>query len=101
MLSWIDMCGKSAVLEDHVDVAPVRRHRRHVDAAEEDAPLVGLLEAADHAQARRLPAAARPEQREELALLDLERDRATASTLPNRLVTASRVIPFSLTPERV
>ena len=62
------------MLEDHVDVAMVRRHRSDVHAAEKDPPLVGLLEAADHAKARRLPAAARPEQGEELALPDLERD---------------------------
>ncbi len=64
------------VLEDHVHVAPVRRHGGDVDAAEQDPPLVGLLEAADHPEGRRLPAAARPEQGEELALLDLDRDGA-------------------------
>src|SRR5262249_37419179 len=50
--------------------------------AEQDAAAVGQLEARDHAKARRLAAAARPEQGEELALGDLERhvvDRAVAA----------------------
>src|SRR5205823_13434274 len=52
----------------------VRGHARYVVALEQDPPGVRLLEARDHAQARRLAAAARAEQREELALADRERD---------------------------
>ena len=37
-------------------------------------PCVGLLEAADHAQRRRLAAAGRAEQREEPAVLHFERE---------------------------
>ncbi len=36
------------VLEDHVHVPPVRRHVRDVVPAEQNRPLVGLLEARDH-----------------------------------------------------
>ena len=46
--------------------------RRHVDSAELDVALVGLLEAGDHAEGRRLARAGGPEQREELALGDVE-----------------------------
>ena len=61
-------------LEDSVDVALVRRLPDDVPLAEEDASLVGLLEAADHAQRRRLAAAGRAEQREEPAVLHFERE---------------------------
>ena len=61
-------------LEDHAHVAAVRRHTRHVLAADEDAARVGLVEAGDDAQRRRLAAAARPEQRDELALAEREVD---------------------------
>ena len=61
-------------LEHHVDVPLGRRHVRDVAAAQQDAAARGLLEARDHAQRRRLAAARRPEHREELALVDLERD---------------------------
>jgi hypothetical protein len=64
------------LLEHHVDRAAVREDRRHVVALEQDAPLVGDLEAGDHPQRRRLAAAARAEQREELAFADRERDVA-------------------------
>ena len=50
---------------------------RHVDesvVADGDPPGLGMLEAGDRHQRRRLAAAARPEQREELALLDREAD---------------------------
>ena len=58
-------------LEHGVDVAPVRRDADGVDAADEDLALVRLLEAGHEPQRRRLAAAGRPEQREELALADL------------------------------
>ena len=62
------------VLEDHVHVALRRRHVRDVLALEQDPALCRVLEAGDHPQRRRLAAAARAEQREELAGGDLERD---------------------------
>ena len=61
-------------LEDRVHVALVGRQRRHVDSPELDASLGGLLEAADHPQRRRLATARWPEEREEVAALDVERD---------------------------
>ena len=61
-------------LEDGVDVALVRRQADDVAVAEEDPALVRLLEAADHAQRRRLAAARRAEQREEASVLHLERE---------------------------
>jgi hypothetical protein len=60
-------------LEDSVDIPAVRRQPDDVAAAQLDAPGVGLLEAADHAQRRRLAAAGGAEQREERARGDLQR----------------------------
>ena len=62
------------LLEDHVHGASVRQHVRDVVAVQQHAAGVGALEARDHAERRRLPAAAGAEQREELAVADLERD---------------------------
>src|SRR6185312_4766474 len=62
------------VLEDGVDVALVGRQPRDVGAGELDEARRRLLEAADHAQGRRLAAARWPEEAEELALLDVEID---------------------------
>ena len=45
----------------------------------------GLLEAADHAQGRRLAAAGRTEQAEELAVLDLEVDVVDGDHVAERL----------------
>src|SRR5690606_5238799 len=56
----------------------------HVLAGEQHAPLVGLLEAGDHAQGRRLAAAAGPEQREELARRDLQGDAVHRGRLAER-----------------
>ena len=61
-------------LEHHSHVPPVHRQVGDVAAADMDAARVGVLEARDHAQARRLAAARRPQQREELAGGDVERD---------------------------
>ena len=61
-------------LEDGVDVALVRRQADDVTVAEEDPALARLLEPADHAQGRRLAAPGRAEQREEAAVLHLERE---------------------------
>ena len=61
-------------LEHSVHIALVRRQPDHVVVAEEDAAGIRLLEAADHAQSRCLAAPGRAKQREEPALLDLERE---------------------------
>ena len=49
---------------------------RDIGAGELDAPLVGQLEAGDQAQCRRLAGARWPEEREELAAGDVQRDAA-------------------------
>ncbi len=53
-----------------------------IDAVQQDTAGAGLLEARDQPQQRRLAAAGRSEQREELALIDVERkmiDRGEAA----------------------
>jgi hypothetical protein len=65
---------EGVALEDRVDVALVRREPDDVLVAEVDVPLGRLLEPADHAERRRLPASRRPEQREEGSARDLGRD---------------------------
>ena len=72
VLAHAEVREERVALEDRVHAAPVRRQRRDLDAVEEDATPVGPLETGEHAQQRRLAAAARAEQREELALLDVE-----------------------------
>src|SRR5690606_18328927 len=66
------------VLEHEPDAAPLRRHRDAVAderlPVERNGPAVGRLEAGDAAQRGRLAAPARSEERERLALLDLERE---------------------------
>src|SRR5690606_37172381 len=66
------------VLEHEPDAAPLRRHGDAVAderlPVERDGPAVGRLEAGDAAERRRLPAPARAEERERLALHDLERE---------------------------
>jgi hypothetical protein len=61
-------------LEDRVDVALVRRDADGGAAVDLDLALGRLVEAGDHAQRRRLAAAGRAEQRQELAGLHLEVD---------------------------
>jgi hypothetical protein len=85
-------------LEDRVDVALVRRQGAHVAAADEDRAVVGLLEAGDQPQRRRLAAARRPEQRQELAVANGEvdavdgRDRAEALRDPPQLDVQDRAV---------
>jgi hypothetical protein len=65
---------EGVALEDHRDVARARRQIGHVASADPDATARRLLEPGDHAQERRLAAARRPDEDEELAVGDLERD---------------------------
>ncbi len=62
------------MLEDEADLALARGHVRHVPAVQEDAAVVDLGQAGDGPQQRALAAAARAQQHQEFALLDLERD---------------------------
>ena len=68
------MGEEGVALEDRVDLALVGGEVGDVAAVEEDAAGVRLLEAGREAQHGRLAAAARAEEGEELALLDLEGD---------------------------
>ena len=61
-------------LEDHRDVAVARRELGDVPLADRDRPGGDLLEAGDHPQERRLAAAGRADENDELPVLDRERD---------------------------
>ena len=70
-----DLVGvEREVLEDDRDVAVARPEVGDVLVVEQHAPGVELLEAEDRAQRRRLARARRPEDGEELAVGDVERD---------------------------
>src|SRR4029453_16013181 len=62
------------VLEHRVDVPLVRGRLRHAGAIEQDLPLARPLEPRDHPQGRRLAAAGRTQEREELTGWHLEVD---------------------------
>ncbi len=62
------------VLEDHADIAQMRRQPVDASLAEADLAGIELTEARDHAQERGLAAARGPEQREELTLAHFEVD---------------------------
>ena len=70
VLGHVHVREQGVVLEDRVDVAPVRRHAGDRLAGEQDLALGRLLEAGDHPEGRRLAAAGRPEDRVELAVRD-------------------------------
>ena len=72
VLEQREMLEERIALEHRVDVAAIGRHVLDGLALEQDVALVGLLEARDHAQRRRLATSRRPEDREELALRDVE-----------------------------
>ena len=65
---------EGVVLEDHRDVAMTRREVGHVGAGDSDGSRGDLLEAGDHPQERRLAAARRPHEDDELAVRDLDAD---------------------------
>ena len=62
------------VLEHEPDLALAGVRVRHVAAVQRDAAVIDLGQAGDRAQQRALAAAARSEQHEKLAVLDVERD---------------------------
>ena len=69
------------VLEDHRDVALLRREVVDDAVADPELALGDLLEPRDHPQCRRLPAPGGPDEDDELAVADLEvelGDRARA-----------------------
>ena len=71
--------------------------RADILAVEQDAAFARRLEAGEHAQQRGLAAAGGPEQREELALPDVERERVDrdhrAEALADRLEAHQRGLP--------
>jgi hypothetical protein len=69
------MREKRVILEDHSDPSPFGRDpaaARDDTAVDFDHAAVRGLEPRDEPEERRLPAAARPEERDELAALDLQ-----------------------------
>src|SRR5262249_17191156 len=68
---------------------PVRRHAGEVLSVKEHLALARLLEAGDHTHQRRLAAARRPEQREELALVDGERQVIDGGEIAKALADAA------------
>ena len=74
MLPHGHVLERGVVLEDEADAALLRHDAGHVPIADQDASRVGRLEPRDDAQQRRLAAAARPEQRRERAVRDLDPD---------------------------
>ena len=65
---------EGVILKDGVDVAGVRRHAGDIGAGELDRACVGAFEAGDHAQDGCLARAGWAEQREELAVVDVQVD---------------------------
>ena len=65
---------RGVVLEHEPDAPVLRAHSGHVLAGDPDHSPVGLLEAGDDPQERRFARAARPEQRGQRSLGDVERD---------------------------
>ena len=63
---------QSVVLEHHGDVAILRLHGGDILATDEDAALVDLFQASEHAQGGGLTAARGADQHEELAVLDIQ-----------------------------
>jgi hypothetical protein len=71
------------VLEHHADVALPGRQRADVlTPSTSSSPLLVAVEAGDQPQQRALAAARRPQQREELAGLDVEVTSLSTSVLP-------------------
>ena len=74
VLRHVEVGEQRVRLEHGVDVPLVGRKAGNVVGAEEDLAGGGLFEPADHPERRGLAAARRAEEREELALFDLEVD---------------------------
>ncbi len=65
---------EGVALKDHRDVAMPRREIGDIPAADRDLAARDVLEAGDRAEECRLPAARRPDERDELPVLDPKRD---------------------------
>ena len=76
---------ESVGLEDHRQAALGRRRIRHVDAVDADLAAGHVLEPGDQPQERRLAAAGRADEDDELAILDLEIERGNDDDVAKRL----------------
>ena len=72
VLGDVEVRVEGIVLEDHRDVPVARPHRRDVLAADQDSPAVERLEPREHPQPRGLAGSRRPDEHEQLAVLDRE-----------------------------
>jgi hypothetical protein len=68
-------------LEDHGHIAVPRRDIRHIAPTQRDGPGGDRFQPGDHTQRRRLAAAGRTKQGEELAILDLQIETAHGDRL--------------------
>jgi hypothetical protein len=89
------MREQCVALEDHTDIAQMRRHVRDVAVAHADAAGIDRHQSGDGAQQRGLAAARRAEQRDYLALPHLEIEIewtgvAGMSACASRLVVSAR-----------
>jgi hypothetical protein len=91
VVAHVEVGEQRVVLEHHVHRALVRRGIGHVAAAQEDATAGRQLEAADHPKRRGLATAGRPEQREELARVDLERHAVHRADLAEPLLQVDQL----------
>ena len=96
----VEVRKQRVALEDGVDRPAVRRQAGDLGVAEPDPSLGRPLEAGDHPQRRRLAAAARAEQREELAGLDEEVDVGDRRRLRPRVLLGDRAQPQRLVGDR-
>ena len=102
VLTYRQMREEGVMLKDHAAAAIERRALGDVVAVEEDPACVDLLESRDQSQQRGLAAAARPEQRHQLAFGNLERyigDHGSHAESLRHAIEAHRAhcgIPFPL-----
>jgi hypothetical protein len=87
----VEVGEERVALEDGVHVALVGRQVGHVVAAEVDGALGRVLEAADHAERRGLPAAGGAEERVEGPPLDREREPVDCGQVAKALDDAVEV----------
>src|SRR5579875_601755 len=85
VLPHVEVREQRVALEHRVDRPPVGPDSRDVPTADVDRSLGRLLEAGDHPQRRRLAAARRADDREELAPVDLEVEGSDRLQVPEPL----------------
>jgi hypothetical protein len=73
VVEHVEVREQGVALEHQIDWAALRRRQRDVLPVDQHAALAGQLEAGDQPHERRLAAAARPQQRQDLAVEHVER----------------------------